>query len=113
MKRILFFIAASLLSISTSFSLAGEQTGLIKTIDIRQSDGLIYVILNGTHTNKPACAANQEYWIIKNENSSTGAKQYAALLLAYSLNRSVTIRGANACTRWSDGEDINEVVLSN
>lgn len=86
---------------------------MIKTIDVRQEDGLTYVILDGTHTNKPACAASQEYWIVKNENSAIGAKQYAALLLAYSLKRSITIRGSNSCTRWSDGEDINEVILSN
>jgi hypothetical protein len=112
MKQKYLLFGITMLAIASSSS-AGEQTGLVKTIDVRQSDGLIYVILDGTHTNKPACAANQEYWIIKNENSSTGAKQYAALLLAYSLKRSIMIRGENTCTRWPDGEDINEVALSN
>jgi hypothetical protein len=95
---------------ASSLVFAGEQQGTVKALNVRQSDGLIYVFLDGTPTGKPACATNS-YWIIKNENSSIGAKQYAALIMAYALKKSVAIKGTSTCTRWPDGEDINEIGL--
>ena len=89
---------------------AGQQIGTVIDLRVRASDGLQYVSLSGTHTNMPACAGNT-YWMIKDENSTAGKAQLAMLMTAITTGRQVLINGAGTCTRWVDGEDINEVKL--
>ena len=74
-----------------------------------RSDGLHWFVLEGVHSNKPSCAANQNYWMIKNENSQAGKTQISMLIAAHSAGRSVAVDGANSCTRWGDGEDADTI----
>ncbi|MDM3871230.1 hypothetical protein QSV34_07660 [Porticoccus sp. W117] len=94
----------------SSNNYAGQATGKIKDILIRDSDGLVYIILKNDAqvSDKPACATNS-YWMIKDENSETGKRQLSALLAAQLAGKEITIVGYNTCTRWGDGEDINLV----
>lgn len=89
--------------------LAGTQTGKVTSLKVRASDGLIYFTLTGQHSNAPACTAGTNYWMIKNENSETGKRQFAQLLAARSTGATVEIVGAGTCTRWFDGEDVDQV----
>jgi len=111
MKNLLvrFFIIAALFGAS-GLATAGSQTGTIIGIHVRASDGLIYVLIDGPMSNRPACATIN-YWMIKNENSTTGKQQLAQLLAARASGKQVTLVGSNTCTRWSDGEDIDDVVF--
>lgn len=89
---------------------AGTVTGTIQWVIARSTDGLTYAAINGTASGKPACAT-QGYWIITDENSEAGKKQYAMLLLAEASGETVTVVGDNTCTRWSDAEDIEYIEL--
>lgn len=90
---------------------AGQQTGTIDVLFVRQSDGLVYVQLSGTATSRAWCGRNSIYWMIKNENSDAGKRQYAALVAARLAASQITIRGTGDCFRWGDAEDIDEVLL--
>ena len=98
----------AVLSVIAPAAFAGSVIGTVADVQVRASDGLTYVTINGTASGKPACATH-DYWIILNENSAAGSRQFAQLLAAKASGQSVTITGANTCTRWPDGEDINAV----
>ncbi len=90
---------------------ASTQEGKITHLFVRASDGLTYFFLDSAIPNdKPACATHN-YWMIKDENSEVGKKQYAMLLAAHSAGRTIKVSGMGTCTRWGDGEDVNSVVL--
>jgi hypothetical protein len=92
--------------------LAGEQTGKVATLYARANDGLHLVELSGgtEKSNSPACAT-RKYWLIKDENSTTGKSQFSQLLAAKMAGRTVRISGLNTCTRWGDGENINFIII--
>jgi len=92
---------------------SGQVTGVVSSVIARASDGLIFVYVNATPTGRPSCAAGTAYWMIHDENSEAGKKQYALLLTAKATGATVTIVGMNACTRWGDGEDIDWIVIAN
>src|SRR5689334_13409575 len=95
------------LALSTPAAFAGGViNGTVQQVFVRASDGLIYVVINGTASDKPACAG-QSYWVIMDETSDVGHKQYELLLAAASSGVSVGIHGNGTCTRWPDGEDID------
>ena len=94
--------------IMASPSWAGSVTGVVRRLLVRDSDGLVLVEIIGSATGKPACATHS-YWIIRDENSESGKRQYALLLAAKASGLTVQISGANRCSRWSDGEDIDLV----
>lgn len=102
-------IAAIALTVLSSTASAGEVLGVVTTLLVRDSDGLVYVHLSGTPTGRPACAANTSYWMIPNENSEAGKKLYALLLGAKLAQQQVRIVGKTTCVRWGDGEDIDYV----
>ncbi|WP_377160421.1 hypothetical protein ACFJIX_12470 [Roseateles sp. UC29_93] len=105
------FIATALLAIAAiAPAHAGSQVGKIKTLTIRASDGLVYFVLEGQRNERPACASG-DYWMIRAEDSTTGKRQLAVLLTARASGQPVTVIGFNACTRWADGEDVNELYL--
>lgn len=104
---------ASLVTCAAFVSLpaaAGSETGQIMYLRTRASDNLVYFALNGSASGKPACA-RYAYWMIQDENSATGKRQFAMLMSAMLAGKAVTVSGTGACTRWSDGEDVEEVVL--
>lgn len=90
---------------------AGKQTGKVEMLIVRASDGLIYFTLSGgSKTDSPACAT-AGYWMIKDENSNVGKQQYSMILAAHASGKTVTVSGANACSRWRDGEDVDYMQL--
>lgn len=100
-----------LLALGGNAHAAGQVQGTVKYLIQRASDGLAYVVINGTPTGtRPACATGS-YWMIANESSEAGKKQFAMLLAAYASKSVVQITGMNTCTRWPDGEDIETILL--
>jgi hypothetical protein len=114
----------SLMLVCAAPSYASTEYGFVKWVGVRASDGLVIFALTTnsnphfpptTRTTKPACAT-AGYWVIRDENSAAGARQYDALMRARAANLVVTIVGAGTCARWPDGEDadfvqVNENVL--
>jgi hypothetical protein len=107
MKAVLPVLAV----IGSSWSLAagaGNVTGTVSHVLVRQSDGLTYFYIAGTATGKPSCATNT-YWIVMNENSTAGKGILALMMAGQASGKTVSIYGNNTCTRWPDGEDIQFV----
>jgi|GEM_PF-1200821 len=89
----------------------GVVTGTVQQVLVRASDGLVYTVINGSASGQPSCATHT-YWIIMNETSDAGHKQYALLLQAQASGARVTIYGNGTCTRWGDGEDIDSILVT-
>ncbi|MFN3900695.1 MAG: hypothetical protein ACK4GU_11540 [Alishewanella aestuarii] len=107
-RCLIVFFALSLFQ-----SKAGTQEGYIDWINVRASDGLIFFALkDGIKHNSPTCAANN-YWMIRDENSEAGKKQFALLLTAQAAGKKITVVGMNSCQRWGDGEDVDWIRLAN
>jgi hypothetical protein len=95
----------------SSLCVAGNQGGVVADIFVRASDGLIYFDMSGgPKVGSPGCATFS-YWIIRNENSIVGQQQYQLLLAAQANQRTITVVGSNTCARWSDGEDVDSILL--
>jgi hypothetical protein len=104
-------IVLGLLAMSGNAHAGGLIQGTVNQLIQRASDGLVYVVINGTATGtRPACATGI-YWMVANENSEAGKRQFAMLLAAYANRSIVQLKGMGTCTRWPDGEDINELLL--
>lgn len=89
---------------------ASSQVGKIVRVIVRD-DGLHYFFLEGNRSTKPECAANFDYWMIKDEETAYGKSQFSMLLTAYTTGKTVRIYGSGVCTRWGDGEDIRILEL--
>jgi len=114
MKVCLAVMLTSLCAVATAPAIAGTETGFVKDIYVRDSDGVIVVDLfasNWPPVNHPACAF-QPYWIIPDETSDSGKRLFATLLAAQVSGRKVTIRGKGTCSRWPDREDIEDVLVN-
>ncbi|BFM10137.1 hypothetical protein R50072_02900 [Simiduia litorea] len=108
-KAFLFAFSLCLSSLTS----AGQQTGFVSALHVRASDGLTYFFLNGSAmADAPACATHG-YWMIKDETSKAGERQYALLLAAAAAKKEISVVGMNSCSRWSDGEDVNAITWSN
>lgn len=107
MRAILLFFFGLIFN-STAF--AGTATGQVTKIDVRASDGLVLFYLSGQTTGSPSCS-HWSYWIIKDENSATGKRQLAMLLMAKATGQQVSVGGAGTCTRWPDGEDVDTLEM--
>lgn len=104
--------AAVIAATLSTLSIAGEQTGLVTEIAVRASDGLVtFKLSNSAGLTRPYCASQTYYWIIKDENSESGKRQLALLLMARAEKLPVTVKGTGACTRWADGEDVNLLIV--
>lgn len=113
MKKVVFFVLLMSQPVFAGNALASDYTGKVESILVRDHDGLVYIYLSGSRTsNVPSCANNRAYMMIKNENSATGKRQLAMLMMAQATDKAVVIIGANTCTRWYDGEDIDQVILN-
>jgi hypothetical protein len=108
--RLAAAMLASLCAVATPAFAAG-QTGFIRDLYVRDSDGLILVDLFGPADFRvvhPACAS-QTYWVIPSETTESGKRLFATLLAALIAGEKITIYGKNTCTRWANGEDIDTV----
>lgn len=95
------------------FASASSVTGTVIYVSVRKSDGLISVGINPGHsTTRPSCA-NGDPYVIADETSSTGQKQYSMLLAALLSGTQVTITGTDLCGRTGTpgNEDISEVTI--
>ena len=103
---------AAIFILCFSFQLfAGEQRGKVDVLYARASDNLHLVSLSGGNkSNSPSCATSN-YWLIKDENTTTGKNQFSQLLAAKMAGKEVTIAGLNTCGRWPDGEDIDLITI--
>jgi len=106
MKAFLALMLAGLCTLAVSPAIAGSQKGNVVSLKVRSSDGLIWVELSGTASDRPQCALQQTYWMVPDEKSDAGKRIYAMLLSAQASGRLVQIFGRNTCNRWLDGEDI-------
>lgn len=108
------FIYICLISLLSTFTTAQASTyeGVVQLINIRETDGLVWVNIDGTRSSDtPDCGKYHGYMVIKNEKGDTGKRQVAALMLAQATGQKVKIDGTNTCTRWPDGEDIEIVQI--
>lgn len=113
MKKISFVVFILFQLIFAGNLFASDYIGKVESILVRDHDGLVYIYVSGSRTsNVPSCANNRAYMMIKNENSATGKRQLAMLMMAQATDKAVIIIGANTCTRWYDGEDIDQVILN-
>jgi hypothetical protein len=104
LKRILFTLSAL-----SCFTFAGEQTGTVKDVRVRATDGLHWFYVEGVETNKPECSSEAGRWMIKDENSTAGKSQMSILLTAFASGAQVKVYGTGTCDRWSSGEDVNSI----
>lgn len=109
-KSLVMVAPIAILSLSVTAAHAGSEVGVITELHAR-NDGLVAFELSGTHADRPACATH-EYWIIQNENSAFGQRQFALLQQAYLSGRPVSVIGLGACPRWGDGEDVYNIMLT-
>jgi hypothetical protein len=99
-------IHAALLGLAAGWATSvGAETGKVTSLYTRDPDGLQLAEISTRATERATCAT-QGYMVIRDEKTDTGKAQYAMLMAAYLADRTVTITGSGACTRWRDGEDI-------
>ena len=106
MKKTAIALAGVLVA---SASFAGNQTGTVQSLTVRDTDGLVSFTLEGGARVQPAPCATQAYWIIRNESSVAGKQLFALLMAAQAAGKTIVVNGANACTRWGDGEDVRDI----
>jgi hypothetical protein len=104
------FLLLTSLYVSAVPCFAGTQQGIITALYVKASDGLVWFYLTGTPTDKPSCA-KFKYWMIQDETSAAAKQQIAQLLTAYALGKPIIVYGANTCTRWGDGEDVETIAI--
>lgn len=111
MKKMIIFAFFIFQLILTESALASSYKGKVTAINVREEDGLVWVYITGERTgDRPSCATNW-YMVIKNENSPSGKRQFAMLLMAKATKSVVLIEGAKTCNRWGDGEDISFISI--
>jgi hypothetical protein len=111
MKKIIIFAFFIFQLILTGSTLASSYKGKVAAINVREEDGLVWVYITGERTgDRPSCATNW-YMVIKNENSPSGKRQFAMLLMAKATKSVVLIEGAKTCNRWGDAEDISFISI--
>lgn len=99
------YAAASLAISIAGPAVAGEQSGVITILSAQNKGWPAAVVVNGTRTNKPACATDGA-WTFKDANL------FAMLLSAYFNAKPVSITGTGACsTEFPNREEVNYINL--
>jgi len=71
-----------------------------------------YFTLSGESTGRPTCHNSSfDIWVIKDETSVLGKSQFSMVVAAYTSGGTVKVTGTDSCTRQSDAEDVDFVVL--
>ena len=96
MKRL-----ALLLLMPVGIAYAGNGSGLINKIGVRQADVVVFNVEN--HTDKPDCNTVGDEWSISLATEN-GKSMYALLLSAAAQHKSVAVVGTGECQAWSDRE---------
>src|SRR5689334_871680 len=94
-------LLASLSAAAVTPAIASGQTGFVKTLYVRDSDGLIFVDLFGRPDYGdyfPACPAASSHWIVPDETSDAGKRLFTALLEALVSGHKIRIQGRHTCT---------------
>lgn len=107
MKKLVVALCLLIFIPSAVFAI-GDQTGTVTQVVSRASDGLVYFMMSGTHNNKPPCALN-DYWIIRDPNSTTGKSQLSMLMTAVVSGRTISVSGMGFCDKWPDGESLDAI----
>jgi hypothetical protein len=105
-------LLASLCAAAVTPATASGQTGFVKTLYVRDSDGLIFVDLFGWvdyGDYSPACPRAHSHWIVPDETTDSGQRLFATLLEALVTGHKIRIQGRHTCNRTSEGEDIESV----
>ena len=109
MKKLLplIFLLAPILSQATT------QTGTVKYVFARASDGLvIFELVGSSKTLVPGCGP-EIYWVLHNEDSNAGKRQYAMLLTAQASGKVVNVAGLGTCTRQPGAaEDVDYIQIN-
>lgn len=90
---------------------AAERYGRVKEINVRASDGMTWIVIEGHVSGTAPQCATHDYMMIRDENSAGGKSQIAILLSAFMAKINVQIQGNMTCNRWGDGEDIENISL--
>lgn len=113
----MLFLAMAMAVWQPAEAKAGFASGTVRRIFTRD-DGVVLVLLNGTHHAKPRCATSGDHFAIKDEKSTAGKQHYALLLSAYLSGNTVWIDGgegiptpSGTCTRWAGFEDIGYAII--
>jgi hypothetical protein len=116
MKRLKLLACAICLATAPAQVFAGTVTGPVNGIHVRSgptgsvNDTLVFVTIGAAATGRLGCAAATLYWMISDAKSEAGKQQLSLLMTAKALGKNVTVTGTNTCTRWQDGEDIQEIM---
>lgn len=103
-------VLASLCAAAVAPAIAGSQTGYIKSLYVRDSDGLIFVDVFGWRDFEIYDGqCRRSHWIVPNETTDSGKRLFATLLEALITGHKIRIQGNYTCTRSSEGEDIVSV----
>jgi len=103
-------LLASLCAPAVTPVIAGSQTGFVKTLYVRDSDGLIFVDIFGWRDfDNYVGSCNRSHWIVPNERTDSGKRLFDTLLEALVSGHKIRIQGRDTCTRSSEGEDIVSV----
>lgn len=101
---------AILCAVAATPAIAARQSGFVKDLYVRDSDGLIFVDLSGSiDFGDPHPCGTRSSWIVPDETTDSGRRLFATLLAALISGHKVTIQGKDTCTRSSEGEDIQSV----
>jgi hypothetical protein len=111
-KILLFFFLPLILSnLICTQAFSAERYGRVKEINVRASDGMTWIVIDGTVSGTAPQCATHEYMMIRDENSAGGKSQIAILMSAFMAKINVHIQGNMTCIRWGDGEDIESITL--
>lgn len=92
----------------------GTMTGTIASITYSiNTPNFVFIYLSNPSTGAPACAATQPNRMTLDLSTPMGKSLYANLLALKLTNPAgnVTLYGSNACSAWSDTENIHHTYL--
>jgi hypothetical protein len=93
---------------------AGDMSGVIKEIHLGPVYGTkVFLKVQGTATNQPACVTNPDYAFVFDQDSATGRALLATVLTAQSSGQSVKLNGYNSCALFGTVEDLRWISISN
>ncbi len=110
MKHVIFLIT---LMTAMSSTYAGNGTGgRVSSIEFLGSGTVIFKYSGERWGDIPGCATKPNRWAFS-ATTPAGQAQLSGLLLAYSSNIAIEIRGAGVCAHWGDTETVKDFWTAN